>query len=676
MKQSSFRVLSVLATALLYLLWWNTSLLSQLDYQLLDRCSRFFPSHNSPDHTVVVEIDDKSLKAFGQWPWPRMVTAELIHRLAAAQPDSVALDVVFSEQDRSSPKILERFYRDFFDLNVSISGIPDELRDNDRLLVQSFTETKVILPVFSDASQEAKECLFPSHHPIISQINPDTLYSIDALVCSLPLYQKYAYAVGHIHAGADSDGVLRRINMFVRYRDEVIPTLGSAALADHDTGYEASAISQLMSFYPYESYDKVSAYDILSGRVDPEILKGKHIFVGTTALGLDTWHTLSNGTVLPGVYVHATVAENILNHDLKIQPEGYKSFHIILSFLFALLLLNWMAKTKRLRILFSSLAVLILALVATMIGLKNGVYISMGYFIVPLLSFLFILSLLMFIIDYRNTKRFLEDMRRSSEQKEMLKSELDRSESEIEYQKAMLYQQSKLAAMGEMIDNIAHQWRQPLNNLAMIVQDAEFAYPRGRIDQTNVAKMTSDSMDQINFMSQTIDDFRNFVKPDQHNNPFDVNEAVAESLQLLEGMCRAHFIHVDVVYCSQPLIGFGSSSEFKQVMINLLNNARDALVEHKVSDPLITIRLFCDGTHGAITIQDNGGGIDERVIERIFEPYFTTKEEGKGSGIGLYISYSIIRTKMGGTIEASNVEGGTRFTITIPLYKDPFDDEV
>jgi signal transduction histidine kinase len=282
----------------------------------------------------------------------------------------------------------------------------------------------------------------------------------------------------------------------------------------------------------------------------------------------------------------------------------------------------------------------------------------------------------MFIIDYRNTKRFLEELRRSSEQKEVLKNELDRSESEIEYQKAMLFQQSKLAAMGEMVDNIAHQWRQPLNNLAMIVQDAEFAYRGGRIDQTYVGKMTSDSMDQINFMSQTIDDFRNFVKPDQRNIPFDVNEAVAESLQLLEGMFRAHAIRVDVEYCKKPLIGFGSASEFKQVMINLLNNARDALVEHKVANPLITIGLFCDDVYGAITIQDNGGGIDERVMERIFEPYFTTKEEGKGSGIGLYISYSIIRTKMGGTIEASNVKDGTLFTLTIPLYKDPFVDEV
>lgn len=650
--------------------------MSQIDYQLLDRSRSSLSSYHTPRHTVVVEIDDKSLKAFGQWPWPRMITAELIHRLGESQPHSVALDVVFSEQDRSSPRILESFYRDFFDLNITIKGIPDELRDNDRLLAQSFSETNVILPVFSDASQEAKECLFPSRHPIANAMAPDTLYSIDALVCSLPLYQKNAYAVGHIHAGADSDGVLRRIDLFMRYRDEVIPTLGAAALVDYNVTFEGTASSNLMTFYPYESYPKVSAYNVLSGTVDPKIFKGKHIFVGTTALGLDTWHTLSNGTVLPGVYVHATVAENILNNDLKVQPEGYKAFNIFTSFFFALLFLIWMRRTKRLKILFSSLVIFTGALALTMIALKNGVYLSIGYFIVPLLSFLFILSLFMFIIDYRNTKRFLEQIRRNSEQKELLKNELDRSESEIEYQKAMLYQQAKLASMGEMIDNIAHQWRQPLNNLAMIVQDAEFAYRGGRIDQPYVEKMTSDSMDQINFMSQTIDDFRNFVKPDQRNNPFDINDAVGESLQLLEGMFRAHTIRVDVEYCTKPLIGFGSASELKQVMINLLSNARDALVERNVVNPFITIRLFCDDEYGAITIQDNGGGIDEGVIERIFEPYFTTKAEGKGSGIGLYISYSIIRTKMGGTIEASNVEGGTLFTITIPLCKDPFVDKV
>lgn len=650
--------------------------MSQLDYQLLDRSSRYLSTPHRPEHTVVIEIDDKSLKVFGQWPWPRMLTAELIHRLSEANPKSIALDVVFSEQDRSSPKILETFYRDFFALNVSIEGIPDEFRDNDRLLAQSFAETKVILPVFSDASQEAKECLFPSHHPIRNSTAHDSLYTIDALVCSLPLYQKHAYAVGHIHAGADSDGVLRRLNMFIRYRDEVIPTLGLAALVDHNLIYPDATPSKLLTFYPYESYQKVSAYDILSGAADLKSLKGKYLFVGTTALGFDTWHTLSNGTVLPGVYVHATVAENTLYNDLKVQPDGYKRVNIITSFMFALLLLIWMGKTKRLRVLVASLLIVVAAVVVTMIGLNNGVYISIGYFVAPLLSFLFILSLLMFIIDYRNTKRFLEEIRRSGEQKELLKNELDRSESEVEYQKAMLFQQSKLAAMGEMIDNIAHQWRQPLNNLAMIVQDLEYAYKKGRMNPSYLHQISGDSMDQINFMSQTIDDFRNFVKPDQRNNPFDVNEAVAESLQLSEGMFRALPIRIEVEYCSKPLIGFGSSSEFKQVMINLLNNARDALLEHSVTNPVITIRLFCDDSYGAITIQDNGGGIDEGVIERIFEPYFTTKEEGKGSGIGLYISYSIIRTKMGGTIEVSNVENGTLFTITLPLYKDPFVDEI
>lgn len=676
MKRYTLWIVSLITTGLFYFLWWNSSFLPQLDYQIFDRFNRVIPSQHIPEHTVVVEIDDKSLKAFGQWPWPRMITAELINRIAEGEPNSVALDVVFSEQDRSSPKILERFYRDFFDLNLSITGIPEALRDNDRILADAFGQVRVILPVFSDESGEVKECLFPSHHFVSTAIDRESLHNIDALVCALPLYQKHAYSIGHIHAGADSDGVLRRMNMYMRYRDEVIPTLGAAALADDKLIYGDGESSKLMTFYPYEAYRKISAYDLLSGGIDPHMLKGKQVFIGTTALGLDTWHTLSSGTVLPGVYVHATVAENILNNDLKVQPDWYKSLNFLLSFICAVLMLWWMQRRETLKILFFSTVILVAALVATAIAWEKEVYISIGYFILPIMTFLFLLALVMFIVDYQSTKRFLQEIRRSGEQKQRLKNELDRSESEIEYQKAMLFQQSKLAAMGEMIDNIAHQWRQPLNNLAMIVQDLEFAYRSGRMDQTYLKQSGSDAMEQINFMSDTIDDFRNFIKPDQRSNPFDLNEAVAEALRLLEGMFISHNVRIDVEWCQKALIGWGSASEFKQVIINLLNNARDALIGNNISDPFIKIALFGDDTYGAVTIRDNGGGIDTNVLDRIFEPYFTTKSEGKGSGIGLYISYSIIRTKMGGTIEAANVEGGTLFTITIPLYKDPFADEI
>lgn len=681
-------------TALFYLFWWNTPLLRQLDYKLYDQLNTISPTLNTPDSTVIVDIDDKSLKAFGQWPWPRVITAELVNRVADSNPNVIAFDIVFSESDRTSPVTLQNFYRDFFNLNIHVDGIPNELQDNDQILSDALGLSTTVLPVFSDVTMFHKECLLPPSRVKYNKIETVKFENLDSMVCSLPLYQQRAEAIGHIHAIADSDGALRRLSMFMGHFDELIPSLAIAVLGSREGEVSTRPISalkgdmefsigdnrfstdknanSLLAFYPLNSYQKISAYDLLSGKADSKILKNKFVFIGATAMGLDTWHTTGDGTILPGVYIHATALENLLHGELKVQPSLYPSLNILLSFFIAVILLVLMVRKRYLSILLSFAVLFAISFGTTYIAWQHNIYISIGYFQLPLISYLFILSMLMFFIDYRATKRFMDEIQRSVEQKRLLKSELDRSESEIEYQKAMLFQQSKLAAMGEMIDNIAHQWRQPLNTLGVIVQDTQYAHRKGKLDQQYLQSLTLESMEQIAFMSQTIEDFRNFVKPNQKNSPFNLNEPVEQSLQLLSVMFDSHRISIDVEYSNRELEIFGSSSELKQVMINLLNNARDALVERKIQKPIIKIRVFGDDMYGAITIQDNGGGILPEHIERIFEPYYTTKEEGKGSGIGLYMSYAIVRTKMGGMIEVTNVEEGTLFTIMLPLWRDRF----
>lgn len=692
MKFTLLFVGSLLVTVLFYLFWWQNPLLTQLDYKFYDRLTYTFPSPNTPDSTVVVEIDDKSLKAFGQWPWPRMITAELINTISDSKPSAVALDIVFSEKDRSSPDTLRVFYQDFFDLNITLKGLPERLNDNDRILSDAISRTKAVLPVFSDMSMQSKECIFP--YTVIQQrtMLTNQLQNIDSLVCSLPMYQQRAKGIGHIHAVADSDGTLRRLSLLMRHNTTLIPTLGAAALNSitpsiqmytpssflGDMGLSIAgnrvAMDQhsnvLLEFYPFDQYERVSAYDLLTHKYDLKRLQGKFVFIGATAFGLDTWHTISDGSIRPGVFTHAAMVENLINGDLNVQPSLYRTLNIIISFAIASVMLVLMIRKRYLGVLVLFVIVAGIAIFITYLAWQQHIYVSVGYLFVPLVSYLFVLSLLMFVIDYRNKNRFIEEIQQEKEQKSRLKYALDRSESEIEYQKAMLFQQSKLVAMGEMIDNIAHQWRQPLNTLSVIVQDAEYAYGSGRLDKNYIRTMTSESMEQIIFMSQTIEDFRNFIKPDQKNTLFDLNQPVAESLDLLAGMFEAQRITIDVQYSDSVLEIFGSASEFKQVMINLLQNARDALAENKSSNPTITIRIFGDDTYGAVTLQDNGGGIAPDVIDRIFEPYFTTKEEGKGSGIGLYMSYAIIRTKMGGTIGVENVENGTLFTLTLPLWRD------
>ncbi|MDD2780539.1 CHASE2 and HATPase_c domain-containing protein [Sulfuricurvum sp.] len=691
MKKLVFTLVSLTLTILFYLSWWNSPLLQQIDYKIYDRFSAMFPSSHIPSSTVIVDIDDESLKEFGQWPWPRVITAQLLNSISEAKPSAIVMDIVFSEKDRTSPNTLVDFYQKYFNTTLGVEGLSQSMMDNDLLLSKAIGDGTTILPVFANIGDQSTPCLFPPSTISASSVSINHFYDIDSLVCSLPLFQKSARGLGHIHARADSDGTFRRLSLFIRYHDTLLPTLGIAGIALNGPIKIASTpkykgdirisvrdkmiladshSNVLLSFYPIHHHERVSASRVLHGTIDPKYLKGKYIFVGTTALGLDTWHTLNNGAILPGVFVHATVVENILNGELIVQPSLYPLLNLGLSFVTAILLLILMQRKRYISVLFTFATLLLISVWFGYIGWKHHIYLSLGYFIIPLISYLFILALFMFLIDYLNTKRYLAAIYRAAEQKKRLSNELARSESEVEYQKAMLFQQSKLAAMGEMIDNIAHQWRQPLNLLGMIIQQMPFDFQKKKIDENYVHKLSDDSMEQILFMSQTIDDFRNFLRPDRKISPFDLSLAIHESLHLLSGMFKAKNITVEFNDCDEIVTVIGSASEFKQVIINLLHNARDALIETKVSNPKILISLSKNTPMAVLMFQDNGGGIDPKIISQIFEANFTTKEKDKGTGIGLYIVEAIVRNKMGGVIECTNVEDGALFTIKLPLCRD------
>lgn len=683
---------SLLLTILFYFFWWHNPLLAYFDYKLYDRLSHISPSEHTPNSTVVIEIDDKSLKVLGQWPWPRMITAKLIETINRSNPSAIVLDMVFAEEDRTSPVALKSFYQTVLDENISIMGLPKSLQDNDAILADIMGHSPMILPVFSNSDIQSGACILPDSVTYNRDLQKSVLYPLDALVCNLPRFQKRSHGVGHIHAAADADGILRRLSLVMRHQDVWIPTLGMAAVASVKGGlyfdktsplfggmkldmngnrfFTNRDSSALLYFYPSDRYEKISAIDILNGTIDPERLSGKYIFIGSTALGLDSTYTMSDGSVRSGVYVHATMVENALNGDLAVQPSLYQPINIAISFFIGLIFLIQMIRKHYLSVVILFFIVMVISTGLTYVAWHYHMYLSIGYLILPLSSYLFILAVLMFFIDYHNKKQFIDALQRSTEQKERLKSALSQSEIEIEYQKAMLLQQSKLAAMGEMIDNIAHQWRQPLNLLGVIIQHAEFAYAKGKVDGEYIHKLSTDSMEQILFMSQTIEDFRNFVKPDRKNIPFDIHHSVYESLQLLDGILRLNNIETEVNDHSSPVIVMGSPGEFKQVMINLLQNSRDALFENNTTNPKITIGIDADEINAVVTVSDNGGGISPKIIKQIFEPYFTTKEEGKGSGIGLYISTAIIQSKMGGRIDVTSIKNRTIFTISLPLWHD------
>lgn len=236
--------------------------------------------------------------------------------------------------------------------------------------------------------------------------------------------------------------------------------------------------------------------------------------------------------------------------------------------------------------------------------------------------------------------------------------------SELRRKDQMLILQGRQAAMGEMINNIAHQWRQPLNNVGLIVQNIRDAFENGDLTREDMETQVDKAMESIMYMSGTINDFSGFFHPEKESQSFQVDVIVKRALNFLRSTFSSSFIQVDFKEDQNVRVS-GFPNEYLQALLNILGNARDVLLERQIADPLIQIRVFMQNNRSVVTISDNGGGIDETALPKIFDPYFTTKDPGKGSGIGLYMSKTIVEKNMNGKLTASNNEQGAVFRIEI-----------
>ena len=205
----------------------------------------------------------------------------------------------------------------------------------------------------------------------------------------------------------------------------------------------------------------------------------------------------------------------------------------------------------------------------------------------------------------------------------------------------MLIQQSRQAAMGEMIGNIAHQWRQPLNILGLTVQQLLMFYNMDEFTREFLEQSVGKSMQLIQHMSKTIDDFRNYFRPDKEKVEFKLSEAVISTLTLVEDSFKSEHIRIKFIAKSEPVI-IGYRNEYAQVILNILNNARDVFKEREIKDPKVSITIFTENGKAVVTIADNAGGIPEEIMGKIFDPYFTTKGPQTGTGLGLFMSKTII----------------------------------
>lgn len=230
----------------------------------------------------------------------------------------------------------------------------------------------------------------------------------------------------------------------------------------------------------------------------------------------------------------------------------------------------------------------------------------------------------------------------------------------------LMFQQSKLASMGEMIGNIAHQWRQPLNSLALNLFATEKKFHSHTLSEEVFHNFVEESQKTIQHMSATIDDFRDFFNPNKTKRAFQLSALIGKTISFVNDSFKNFGITIygDEVNDCQI---YGYENEFSQVLINILNNSKDAILRSKINDGVIRFKIEKNRDSVKISITDNGGGASSEIMNRLFEPYFTTKEKKEGTGIGLYMSKMIIENSMNGSIEMKSIKNGMKTSITLQV---------
>lgn len=247
-----------------------------------------------------------------------------------------------------------------------------------------------------------------------------------------------------------------------------------------------------------------------------------------------------------------------------------------------------------------------------------------------------------------------------------LQDDIQTQLGQIREKDGQLLEQARLASMGEMVGNIAHQWRQPLNALGLILQKIPLLHQRNMLDEKILQTTVDKGMKLIQQMSKTIDDFRYFFQEDKKAESFKLLETVDNCHALLSTTLEHENIELQITV-NDAIMVHSHANELLQVLLNIINNAKDALISNAIENALISVSARFENNTIVIDISDNAGGIPKDIINKVFEPYFTTKEDGKGTGIGLFMSKRIIEENMQGKLTVSNTDIGAKFSITLPL---------
>lgn len=262
-----------------------------------------------------------------------------------------------------------------------------------------------------------------------------------------------------------------------------------------------------------------------------------------------------------------------------------------------------------------------------------------------------------FLDRYNQRQQELDQLNKDLEQR--IKKEVQKSkENQKRYE-----QQAKMAAMGEMMDAVAHQWKQPLNALSMMGDILVSDFESGELTLESLKEMREEMQVQIDHMVTTLSEFRNFFRPKDVDETFGIKRSTQSVIHLVKDEFLQNSIDVTIIP-EQEILIYGNENEFKHLVLNIINNAKDAFNERNIEHRKIEIDFYKENSYIYFTITDNAGGIPQNILQDVFKPEVTTKPEGKGTGIGLYMSTQIAH-KLGGTLSVSNNDTGAVFKLKI-----------
>lgn len=414
-----------------YLLY-RSDVLQKADMKLYDVLEEYaLKNRKLPTaKVVVVDIDERSLKTLGQWPWPRVLLADLLAKIDRAGASTIALDVIFPEKDRTSPKEISLFYKRYFHLESFATSLPDALLDNDAIFADVIGKSGAVLSVFLSRNKNtAKACQDVSDAELPS-MEDLPLHSYSYMLCNIPVIQNSARIYGFVNSYKDSDGLIRRMPLFVRYKRSVIPSLSVATLLSIDPvlkrigrqefkilGEDVKTNEKseiLLRFYPRNWYKKISAVDILQGKNLQKELEGKIVMIGSSAVGLHDNVLIAGSRQMMGTHIHVTMLENILHHDYLVQLDKYRYINILLSIAATFLLFYFLVAKRNFLIVTLFVLGIGLSLGTAYYAMQANIYLSIGYFIVPFLFHFGFVSFLYILIEAYQRYLFNKELGRTN----------------------------------------------------------------------------------------------------------------------------------------------------------------------------------------------------------------------------------------------------------------------